>query len=1365
MADILPTRTAWENVFTNNRETQVYVRQAVQPGIVKCAALGIFRPSKNISTADMLAFVGTSLVLFSFDDSISAMSHICSTPVFTNVLCIERLRQYDTKISKECFDSANGQYDQCLVLSEGGELITIRVEGINEIVRLRAVERCQVTMRDIDGSRPRLLRKLAMDPLARAVAVVSWLEHIEVILLADEDMQAGVILGSKRRHIATGGAICDAAFLTTLQAEIKRVLMVAAVLDGQRQSISLQLYETWMNTTGCDLDFVAKLPLPFDMTTPLHIVPLPEFAEEFLLITEDEVALVSAFQILSGDIHLYRQKLPRNADCVGRDLARSFCVAGTISFTDVEADNEVQRPKVQTKSPYQKRYAAGATFSKRSHERTVAQKLYISMQSGALIRVCVVPPLRILLIDVVATGETAAEKTHTFAGDILGCLKNAIVNTGSTVIDTTATSSDKLFIGGDCTDSTIVEVQVPLDYLLRDGTLVSGLGEDLAGLDSGLVKQVRTILSSQAPAIDISLQQNQLLMTSGRSEQGAVLSTEFGHAINVYRHTELGIESDRVLGGTAALRGWSIRYPSQMADCGSDSMSCVVLQCAKDNIPIIEDNAGDWQVCQMIYRVISSRRLLFIGNAGREAERLLCVFDDCIDIVDSTGDDTTEDIKVVRLVNAQDGEVFTHGTYVASEDGSCWAVVALCLPPKAGSIDGNIKPRYKAQVRAFPVCDIEGKAPNSNAAPIEVNMEHEITCLRAFVVSGSIIVVVGTFKPTVHIFRIHSGTLSASLVSLSVDPLGTLISNNGKKEQYDSALINGEMGDGMAKYMDAAAVSDVYIVGSSDVCYILVGFRNGRLGWADMTAQLITHSHGNLAAQTNYTPVLVNAGTIPIAFAGMDNSTVPSSLYNIADAVVVNIGSLFIARIGKQGMLEITPCIGGAHNPRQYIRSVIPLADGHVSVRRFFAISGSNELEVIGISNKPQCLVRELPIGCEPRRVVVDRDTGMLLVTTIAAPDSALMLVDPKNGQICASVRLQTTETVGALATWYVEKQRTYRFVCVGTARHTGGGRLVIYTIKTTRRRTGKYELRFVWESERSNGITALASLGDSYLVIAQGTSCVVLRLNVAQGHLVECCELPLRFRATSLHVREFEIVAASERESVHVMRFTPAVDGGCERLELLHTTRFGIPTADAQFLSDDLVAGIGRHGCLFITARPEGSEFAMDAAVAFHIGTECTRLRVGTLVKRLHIPLPVLAWSDSELPTCLVATTVEGAIWTAVRITDCAYELLHRLESAMLGMPPLHPAQPLVLAADGSTNRSCGRSSMQPANAIDGSLAAIFCNSLTDLERTQVVDSSSDLRILALKMCGYEPSTGSIADATAFICRLIRIIDNASIC
>ncbi|KAJ2083618.1 hypothetical protein H4R24_000676 [Coemansia sp. RSA 988] len=1365
MSEILPTRTAWENIFANDGGVRVYVRPAVHPGIVKCAALGKFQPCSSVSIAEMLAFVGTSLVLFSFGGTVPTMSHICDTPVFTNILCIERFRWHDTRLSNEGLDSVNVQADQCLILSENGELVIIRIEEISTTVRLRAVERCHVTMHDINGSCPRLLRKLAVDPLTRAVAVVSWLEYIEVVLLTDENMQKlGVQLSSKRRYIATGGAICDAAFLMVSQTETQRILMVVAVLDNQGQSVFLHLYETWMHTTGSELDFVAKLPLPFDMTTPLHIVPLPAFSEEFLLITEDEVVLISALQILSGDIHLYRQKLPRCGNCVSKDLARSFCIAGTVAVTNIEEANEVQRLRVQSRSPYQKIYAAG-TFPKRMCERKVAQKVYISMQSGALLRVCVSPTLQMLSIDVVEAGDRVPNTPHTFAGDVFGCLEDEQANAGSMANDAVVRSSDHLFIGGDCTDSTIVEIRTPLDCIVRDRALVMRFREDIDGLNGESVLRMHAVLPNQAPTIDIALQRDQLLMTGGRSERGTIQSMGFGHAVSTYRHAEPDAGSDQILDGAAVLRGWSVKCPSQMVVSGPATTNCVVLQCAEDIIPIVENKTGDWQVSQRMRLAIPGHQLLFITNVGREAERLLCVFNDSVDIVGNTGDSVSEDISIVQLVSAQEGEVFTHGTYVAGEDSICWVVVALWAPSKPVSADDNLKPNYTAQVRAFPVYDIDKSTPNCYTLPAEAIIENEITSLRAFAVNGENFVVVGTCMPSVHMFWLCSSTLPASLVPLSVNPLQALMSNNEPQKLDNSTLINDEAEDGAARNADVAAVSDVCIVGSSDACYILVGLRDGRLGWANISAQLMVHSHIDAAPQKIYPPALVNPGTGPITFARMGNCSTPSALYNIAGTVVVSSDSLYIARIGRQGLLEMTPCIRGVHKSKRGLREVMPLSQGRDGFGRFFAISGSDELEVIDISAEPRCLMREISVGCEPRRVVVDRETGMLLVATSAAPDSVLMLVDPACGQIYASVQMQATETVGALTTWYVEQQRTYRYVCVGTTRQTGGGRLVIYTVKATRRRTGKYELRFVWESERPNGIAALASLGDSYLVIAQGAACVILRLDVEHRQLVECCELPLRFPATSLHVRGFDVVAASERESVHLMRFTPAVNGDCERLELVHTARFGIPTADARFLSDGYIAGIGRHGCLFIAARPVGSEFAMNAVVAFHIGAECTRLRVGTLVQRLHIPHPVLAWSDSALPSCLVATTVEGAIWTAVRIADCSYALLSSLEHAMLGMPSLHPAQPLFLAADGSANRGFGRSSMQPSNAIDGSLTSLFCNTLTDIERMQVVESSPELCLQALEIAGYEPNTGNIADAISFICRLISIIDSTSVC
>ncbi|KAJ2337447.1 hypothetical protein GGH91_005085, partial [Coemansia sp. RSA 2671] len=141
------------------------------------------------------------------------------------------------------------------------------------------------------------------------------------------------------------GAICDAAILAPAKAELQRVLLVAAVVDNQRQSVFLHLYESWVRPSGSpSVVLLAKLPLPFNMTTPLHIVPLPEHPECFLLVTENEVAFVSALQILSGDVYLYRQNLPQlpSGDC---DLVKAFSTnhRATLAFAGQLAGAAIER--------------------------------------------------------------------------------------------------------------------------------------------------------------------------------------------------------------------------------------------------------------------------------------------------------------------------------------------------------------------------------------------------------------------------------------------------------------------------------------------------------------------------------------------------------------------------------------------------------------------------------------------------------------------------------------------------------------------------------------------------------------------------------------------------------------------------------------------------------------------------------------------------------------------------------------------------------------------------------------------------------------------------------------------------------------
>ncbi|KAJ1730563.1 hypothetical protein LPJ61_002948, partial [Coemansia biformis] len=422
--------------------------------------------------------------------------------------------------------------------------------------------------------------------------------------------------------------------------------------------------------------------------------------------------------------------------------------------------------------------------------------------------------------------------------------------------------------------------------------------------------------------------------------------------------------------------------------------------------------------------------------------------------------------------------------------------------------------------------------------------------------------------------------------------------------------------------------------------------------------------------------------------------------------------------------------------------------------------------EIASVAASKQSSFREFPVDGEPRRLVLDRDTGLLLVASAMHPaTSCLCALDPVSGQVQTRVQFLPSERVCSLATWYVQGPKMYRYVCVGTAQHSAqrsaSGRLLIYSLKQAKRRvrakaaapgapdaTGAFELKYVWESERGGPVSALASMGDVFLVVAVGASCVVLRLDVEHRQVVECCSCALRFPVTSLDVDGHDIVAGSEREAVNVLRFSPG--DGHDRLEVLHSARFGVSAADARFLAPGLVAGVDRSGYVFVVGIPEGpSEFALDFVLGFHLGTECTRLR----------------------PESLVVTTIDGAVWTVMRITDDALVLLRLLEQAMLHMPLLHPARPLF-APGGATTRARGAGRIPPANVVDGALAAVFADALTEAEQVQVVDSSPDLGRMAREMAARDGGLGTggaapeaSASAARFISGLVHALARTGAC
>ncbi|KAJ1945860.1 hypothetical protein FBU59_002185 [Linderina macrospora] len=505
--------------------------------------------------------------------------------------------------------------------------------------------------------------------------------------------------------------------------------------------------------------------------------------------------------------------------------------------------------------------------------------------------------------------------------------------------------------------------------------------------------------------------------------------------------------------------------------------------------------------------------------------------------------------------------------------------------------------------------------------------------------------------------------------------------------------------------------------------------------------------------------------------------------------------------------MRVVPCVS-SNSKLPTFHHLLPLSSTDTC---FIGVSDGNVISTLAIDLSSQCHIRTLPVGDEPRRILADRDTGLLVVAGVqwqaqdssSFPTSSLKVLDPRDGTVHAESRLQKNEVVYALTHWHVHGRKPYCFVCVGTGMYsaagvptpdsTKGGRIVIYSLKTLKRRrpgakaspissaassprlvpqpdtSSSYELKFRWESARNGPVTALAQLGDSYLVVGAGMSCIVLQLDMERGRLIECCEVMLRFPVTSVHVNGYQIAVGSQRESVHLFEFTPGDTR--DALEMTSSARFGLQTADARFLSDRLVVGADRSGFLF--AMPNGSdnsdEFAVDYKMGFHLGSVCTRVLSGRLVTYLHRSEHIVPWraDTSKRSDVVLASTVTGTLWSVVRITGQAFDLLQLLQEAVLALHYMHPAFPLLAGSRSICRVTRPAHNLKHQNVVDGELSTMFLDTLTEDEQRQVVASSTELRSKALLMCDASPLPDELsqnAAAVRAICTLIQGLNRACI-
>ncbi|KAJ2488378.1 hypothetical protein IWW37_004841 [Coemansia sp. RSA 2050] len=1395
--------TAWEASTGSTRKVRAYLGQTLNSGLIKCAALGKLRPDHSSGgELDMLAAVGSLLCLFRVDGPGMGVTNVCSTPVYSNILDIVCLHAPVNSQTQTPINEHRGEL--CAVLSENGVVALVRVEHFNaKGYRIRLLSETRAFIGLEDGSCLRMLRKLVVDPLSRVICLVSWIDYIEFVYLDWIDSKSTgapcPVTLDVRLNVEVGGAICDAAILTPAKAELQRMLLVAAVVDGQRQSVFLHLYESWIRPFGSpSVALLAKLPLPFNMTTPLHIVPLPEHPECFLLVTESEVAFVSALQILSGDVYLYRQNLTQllSGDC---DLVKAFSVAGTAVVSQSQTagiESPQSRRTIVPRSPLLDSWLYPPSSEARRSSEVVAsqvvQKVYLTAQSGALLLATVSSRPSIVLTKVSGALQSTEDVSQMRAswGNVLLFLGAEDLAAEAARPGSTASVpvSDYFFASGDSLDHSVIRVT---------DTLTPDANADTTAETKAPTQLVCRVLANQSPMIDFMLGSNMAYWTSGRNPGGAIHRAQFGHATCVEELIE--ITDGMTEGRAVTFQLWHFTLPLVGP--------CLVLQRAQVAVAIaIDEETGEWQVYQALQQMLVGRCVLFIGVV-ESSDSVMCVSSDCVEIWPTTELSENSPAKPLKLASTQPGEVFTHGAAVTSlQSGRSWAILGietLVDERTEPSSLGSHSKRRQSSIRAIAIPDKLDLGELEHATA-EMQFAHELSCLRSFTLSDNIYVAVGTYEPRLHVLR-----LDTELVSMGLDLPLSLPGDTSKASRKDIDWAESTVPNHASR-----VINDIYILCNTEACSILVGLRDGTL--------LQLALDGSLAAGTmdeerrhiaNVTRDIV--GKTPVRFASVPVDTPADNKSDANYAVagnqraVIVAGSMFIADLKPSGQVVITACFGDGQ-PLDRVRFVLPAigkADTSDTTKLYYAVDDTNDaLRLLSIGFVPQCHIDELAIGCEPRRVICDPETNLLVAAGVLAqspgtpfPTSCLMALDPCDGRIHAECRLRPGELVHALETWHIHGSRSYRYICVGTGMYPptsdgrGGtstraksGRLIIYNLKATKRKSqpkapttdqsiasSGYELKYVWESEREGPVSALAHLNDKYLVVAAGSSCLVLKLDVVQRRLIECCEIPLRFPATSLHVRESDIVVGSQREGVHVLRFTPATNSdGYDELHMLHSARYGVYTADVCYLSGDLVLGVSSDGYVYAMGIPSHlGEFALDYIMGIHLGSECMRIRLGSPVRRLRRPEQALAWSAGNSDSRVLINTVDGALWTLLGITDDAFELLCQLETAMVDMGPTHAAYPL-LTVGGSISRARRNSKLPVAGAVDGAFSATFIKGLTEAEQYQVVRSSPELQRLALQLfassdsqskCHTEPDGVQIA--VEYIAQLIHGLGQACVC
>ncbi|CEP08235.1 hypothetical protein [Parasitella parasitica] len=241
--------------------------------------------------------------------------------------------------------------DIITVLSEYGKLVFMTV--IQDAARKRFETLAEVYLDSPGLEYTKKGKKLAIDPSGRAVAVASFQDHFDILIMNKTVSRTHFdpIIG--RGSEFEEGVIWQMEFLHTESDAMDRIMLVLVVYNDVERLCRLVLYLIdASDIKNVTIEKISRLPLEKNTPLPLLLIPLSFEPEAFLLVTEQNVSYLKADDLACGNVLYPTSAIPRKWASVECPLFTAYSLVTQEDNTVYLGSSEghLYRVKVQTQA-------------------------------------------------------------------------------------------------------------------------------------------------------------------------------------------------------------------------------------------------------------------------------------------------------------------------------------------------------------------------------------------------------------------------------------------------------------------------------------------------------------------------------------------------------------------------------------------------------------------------------------------------------------------------------------------------------------------------------------------------------------------------------------------------------------------------------------------------------------------------------------------------------------------------------------------------------------------------------------------------------------------------------------------------------